>query len=257
MKIKEWVSKNVHYIYVTTFIIALVVFAILSSKYTTKVNDEINGLNEEVIKLTEKNTDQTNILNKFKENSFIIINKQTLSNDMKTRFPQFSNKIATIIVDTVMEESGKYDINPIVLYALGIVESSHRYWIEHNKVTISVYGDDGKKHSVTTHAVGWGGVMWEYHSKMLKEKGIAEQRSDLFYPDVNIRATAAIYNKYMNMPLKKGTKHKDVSAQRRYFGGNFKSYSNKIKRQIVEIMVAELYKDEPTGSKNIKKENKQ
>ena len=42
----------------------------------------------------------------------------------------------------------------------------------------------------------------------------------------------AIYNMYYNMPLKSGVTNRDISAQRRYFGGNHKTYTDKIYKQV-------------------------
>jgi hypothetical protein len=186
--------------------------------------------------------------------SFVIVNKETLLNDMKKRFSKISPKVARVIVETVISEAKKYDINPIILYSLGVVESSHRFWIEHTKVLVSVPRTDGKgDKKIHVRAVGWGGVVWEHHYKMLQSKGIAQTRADLFYPDVNIKAAAAIYNMYFHMPRKNGAENQDVSAQRRYFGGNYKSYSDKINEQVVALVNAEIYRDKiKTKKGNVK-----
>ena len=75
---------------------------------------------------------------------------KTLLKDMKQRFPNISNRVAEIIVKTVLEESKKYNINPMILYALGGVESSHRHWIEHDKVTVQVENPDGSYKNIIT-----------------------------------------------------------------------------------------------------------
>lgn len=182
--------------------------------------------------------------------SFIIVNKQTFLDDMAERFPNISPKIAKVIVDTVIDSAKKYNINPIILYSLGIVESSHRFWIEHKKTLVTVQKENGKDtKKIYVQAVGWGGIVWEHHYKLLKDKGIAQTRADLFYPDVNIKAAAAVYNMMFNLPMKKGTSNQDESAQRRYFGGNYKSYSDKINEQVVALVNAEICR-----KNNVKKE---
>lgn len=221
-------------------------------------NKSLKNVNDSLIETIEANEqDKSKIrteLEALKErlsgSSFVIVNKDTLLNDMKERFQNISPKVSKVIVETVISESKKYNINPIILYSLGVVESSHRFWIEHDKVLISVKkenGSDTKK--IHARAVGWGGVMWEYHHKMLRDKGIAQTRADLFYPDVNIKAAAAIYNMYFHMDKKSGAENQDVSAQRRYFGGNYKSYSDKINKQVVTLVNAEIYRQK------IEKEN--
>ena len=257
---KKTIGMHKNKIYFGTLFISLCVVIIIS--YNTisdlqKINNSLSITNtmltsvskEKEFKLKEKDEqikekdEQLKTLNnKISENSFIIINKDSLLFDMSKRFTSFSEKTIKIIVDTIIEESEKYKINPVVLYSLGIVESSHRYWIEHDKVTLFIPNEDGKKEKINTQAVGWGGVIWEWHHKLLKEKGIADSRSDLFYPDVNIRATAAIYNMYYNMPLKEGVKNPNISAQRRYFGGNHKEYSDRIDKQVVALIKSEMYR---------------
>ena len=174
--------------------------------------------------------------------SLINVCKNTLLYDLKTRFPGISEKAAKKITDTIIIESEKYDINPVILYAIGIVESSHRYWIEHNEVTIKIPDEKGVNRSVKVRAVGWGGIIWEWHHKILKKKKIASSRSDLFQPEVNIRATAMIYNMFRKETLLPGIENSDISAQRRYFGGNYRHYSAKIDKQIVELMKVDLYR---------------
>ena len=243
-------------IYYKLVLIMLMIIAISSYSYM-RINELLqenktlmhtNLKLKETIKLNTKDKlkieRELKILkNKLNGSSFVIVSRETLMNDMKKRFSNISPKIAKIIVDTVIEEAKKYNINPIILYSLGIVESSHRFWIEHAKRLVVVPKESGKgTKRIYVRAVGWGGIVYEHHHKLLKEKGILSTRADLFYPDVNIRAAAAIYNMYFHMPRKRGTTNADESAQRRYFGGNFKSYSDKINKQVVTLVKAEIYR---------------
>lgn len=237
----KWLFKNIRYVFVT----CLVLF-ISSYSYI-----QINGLNAEINMLKSENGKQmalnTEISTLKNENdrlqstidmgSFVMVNRETLLNDLKNRFYSMSPEIADKIINSIISEAKKYNMNPLVLYAVGSVESSHRFWLEHDKVKIEI---DGK--SIIARAVGWGGVMWEHHSKLLIEQGIARNRSDLFYPEANIKATAAIYNYYFNMEKKDGVNSQEVSAQRRYFGGNYKEYSDKIQEQVAILVKSEVYR---------------
>lgn len=262
----NWFYRNFRYVFVIVLVLSVSIFAYTKINHlhltieriketNSSLNNEYDLLvleNKSILESSKKKDIQIKTLkDKIVDNSFVIVNKDTLMNDMERRFPKISKKVAKVIVDTVIDESKKYNINPVILYSLGIVESSHRYWIEHSKVTINIMDSTGKKEKVETRAVGWGGVIWEWHHELLKEKGIADARSDLFYPDVNIKATAAIYNKFYNMDLKKGVKNRDVSAQRRYFGGNYKVYSDKINQQVVEVVNTEIYRQDTEGE-NVK-----
>lgn len=175
------------------------------------------------------------------EPSFVTVNATTLLLDMSVRFPKISEKTAKIIVSSVISASKTYGVNPLILYSIGIVESGHRHTIEHKLVSITKKDKDGIKKKLKIRAVGWGGIVWEWHHRMLKEEGIAKTRKDLFSAKNNINAVAVIYSTYYNMELKKGTDTRDESAQRRYFGGNYKTYSDKIKAQVAIIVTNALY----------------
>jgi hypothetical protein len=256
-----WFGRNYRYVFAVSLALVIALFSFhkiynLQSHLATIKIEKITLVdkNKELhAKLTIADNELSTLRERLAGSSFVIVNKQTLLNDMTERFSSISPRVAKIIVDTVIEEAKKYDINPIILYSLGVVESSHRYWIEHPKSLISIPQESGKGYKkIHAEAVGWGGVMWEHHYKMLIDKNIAKTRADLFYPDVNIRAAAAIYNMYFHMDKKDGVKNQDVSAQRRYFGGNYKSYSDKINAQVVELVNAEIYRTNITEKENVK-----
>ena len=112
-----------------------------------------------------------------------------------------------------------------------------RFEIQHSLTTIVI-----NKKKLKIRAVGLGGVVWEWWGDKLKEAGIAEVRSDLFLPDVNIRAAAFVLNEMSKRELLKGTKSKDESMLRRYFGGNYKAYSDKIDKKVMSIVRPNLYR---------------
>lgn len=169
--------------------------------------------------------------------SFVMINRVTLENNLKY-YTKLSPKNKKIILDTVISEAKKYNINPLILYSLLDVESSMRFWIEHPKILVTF--NDGKKRYI--RAVGLGGVVWEWWGDALKKNKIAEVRSDLFGPETNIKAVAFILNEFSKRKMLKGCKSKDESMLRRYFGGNFKSYSDKIDKKVISLVRPNLYR---------------
>lgn len=252
----KWLARNNRYVFVTLLVLFISGYSFVKISNLQSEILLLQSENGKQIQLNETVNNQKQEIQALKErlsgSSFVIVNRDTLLADMTERFPNISPRVSKVIVDTIIEEAKKYDLNPIILYSLGVVESSHRYWIEHAKVMIEVPNANGAMKKIQAEAVGWGGVMWEHHHKMLIEKGIAKTRADLFYPDVNIRASAAIYNMYFQMPLKDGVKNQDVSAQRRYFGGNYKAYSDKINAQVVALVNAEIYRAKISDKENVK-----
>ena len=206
---------------------------LLQKQKLESYNKEIKKL-QDIIKTKDSKIDK---LERWQDQkSFITVNEETLERDIQ-RYTQLSDKNKKIIVNTVIEQAKKYNINPLILYGLLETESSLRFWIEHKPVRLKING-----RRMTVRAVGLGGVVWEWWGNKLKKAGIAQVRSDLFNPEINIKAVAFILNELSKEDLLKGTKSKDISMLRRFFGGNYKSYSDKIDRKIMEIIRPNLYR---------------
>ena len=216
------------------------------TEYTKIVNlkkqkiEKIQELTSQISKLKitiAKKDERIGEMKSWKNNkSFVMVNRGLLETNLK-HYSKLSSANRKIILDTVIAESTKYNINPIILYSLLHVESSMRFWIQHTPVNIII-----KKKKRRIQAVGLGGVVWEWWGDKLKVAGIAEVRSDLFNPEVNIKSAAFILNEFSKMDKLKGTKSKDESMLRRYFGGNFKSYSDKIDKKVMSIVRPNLYR---------------
>lgn len=239
----NWFGKNYRYIFVVILLLAVGLFSFykihdLQTELAATV-EERNSFKS----IVDKAEESKKLYNQLTGSSFVHIDGITLLNDIEKRFPNISTKAANTIIETIISESKKYDMNPLILYAMGVIESGHRFWIEHDQVYVIVPKENGKgTKRILIRAVGWGGIVWEIHYKMLKAEGIAQTRTDLFYPEANIRAAAKIYNVYFEMDKLPGTKNQDESAQRRYFGGNFKHYSDKINAQVLTLVNAEIYR---------------
>ena len=169
--------------------------------------------------------------------SFIELYKEDLQKDLDCNYPNVSTRNKKLILETIMEEADKYDINPLILYSICYAESSFRPYIEHPQTIIE---KDGKKISV--RAVGLMGVVWEWWSVQLVENKIAEVHSDLFDPVINIKAGAFVYNELYKKELHKVAKSRDESALLWYFGGPYLDYLHKIDTKISTFVRPKLYR---------------
>jgi len=227
---------------------------VIGSKYLNKSQSEFEIIKKELkkreIKLTNVSLEKEQLekriltlntkiknINSWKDKkSFILINRSLLEANLKL-YTKLSPRIQKIIIENVIETARKYNINPLIVYSLLHVESTMRFQIEHSRVLITI---KGKKKYV--RAVGLGGIVWEWWGEALKKEGIAQTRSDLFLPDVNIKAVGFVLNEMYKKPTLKGCKSKDESMLRRFFGGNFKNYSDKIDAKVMSIVKPNLYR---------------
>jgi len=173
------------------------------------------------------------IVYKEPKGNILSITMADLNDNLKTVYKHLSSKQRGIMLASIAKASDKYNISPIVIYGLISVESSFRTWITHKQVTI-----EGKK----DNGVGLGGIISIWWLDKLRKANIVETKSDLYNADNNIQAIGFILAEYKTMPLIKGTYDPITSALRRYFGGNYRTYSQKIKNQIGAIIFAKIYK---------------
>jgi len=201
---------------------------------TTTVQEQKIALNDnaKMLKIA-----QDNYRDVMENSSLVYVSKIELLEDLQKNYPEVSMKTKLLILETIISESEKYGMNPLILYSMCYVESSFRHWLEHETATIQ---KNGKPHKVK--AVGLTGVIFEIHKEDLIEANIIEKRGDLFFPDVNIKAGAFILNKYTNMDKLKGAKTQTESGLLRYYGGNFVSYTDKIKFKISDLIKDSYFK---------------
>ena len=194
------------------------------------------ALRTEIRQLQDQNTTiiyKDKIVYKEPKGIIASITMADLDNNLKTVYKHLSNAQRDIILTSIAKASDKYNISPIVIYGLIGVESSFRPWITHRQVTIKGKKDNG---------IGLGGIISIWWLDKLRQAGIVETKSDLYNAANNIQAIGYILAEYKKMPLVKGTSDPITSALRRYFGGNYKNYSEKIKRQVGTIIFAKIYK---------------
>lgn len=161
-----------------------------------------------------------------------------LYNDLSTRYSHISSTHRHEIMEAIAYVSDKHNISPLVIYCLISVESSFRWWIQHPLATVQDYN----KKKVKTRAVGLGGVIYEIWGKELVSNKVIETKSDLYTIKGNIHSIGYIYSKLKAMPLHPKAKNSIESGLIRYFGGGYKSYFNKIDKEIAQLLKLKVYK---------------
>jgi len=209
------------------------------------VENKLNSLEkitqEQKIALTDNakmlKTAHENYKDVMENSSLVYVSKIELLEDLQRNYAETSMKTKLLILETIISESEKYGMNPLILYSLCYVESSFRHWLEHDTATINKNGKP-----VKIRAVGLTGVVWEWWGDKLKDAGIAETRGDLFDPVTNIKAGAFVYNEMYHMEMHKSAKFKDESALLRYFGGDYIAYLNRIDAKIATFVRPNLFR---------------
>lgn len=230
-------KSYVSYIAVLLVVGAIVVTSVADhqwSKERSQLELATKSLKETTIKLKELEKEYSIISS---NGSVVYVGKEDLLNDLTTHYPDVSTKTKIAILETILSEAEKYNMNPLILYSLCYVESSFRHWLEHDLTTIT---KNGKQQKI--RAVGLTGVVWEWWGDKLKDAGIAETRGDLFDSVTNIKAGAFVYNEMYHMEMHKSANYKDESALLRYFGGDFVSYIGRIDAKIATFVRPNLYR---------------
>lgn len=162
---------------------------------------------------------------------------EDLYHNLATNYNHISKENRTLLLTSIAKAADKYKISPIVLYCLISVESSFRWWIDHPLVTVK--SSEGKK--VKTRAIGLGGIVYEIWGKELAQKGILETKSDLYSIEQNVNSIAYVYSKLKAMKLHPKANNAIESGLIRYFGGGYRSYFDKIDKEIAKLLKRKIY----------------
>lgn len=187
--------------------------------------------------MCEVNLNEVHIIEPIASKSYINIDRQDLVRDITQNYPTIPTRAKREIVDTIVEVSKQYNINPLILYAMCHVESSMNPYEIHKEMIITI-GDKKLK----INAKGLAGIVFEWWGEKLINAGIITNRADLLDPILNIRSLGFIYNELYKMPLHGSASTKDESAMLRYFGGDFPSYSKRIDDKIGVLISDKLYR---------------
>lgn len=213
-------------------IIIFVLLFLTGSQYYTivKLENDIKTLNLNLQKLNERVKQIEYIEGEF-DSLYINFQSEISQADMLKNYEYEAKNIKKNqekILSSILKYSEEYDISPIVLYSIIKTESEFLHHIEHPPVKL--------KSGKTIRAVGLGGVIWEFWGSKLKKEGIANSRNDLFNIEVNIEASAFIFNEFLKLKQLKNTSNKLESALARYYGSSKAGYQNKIAKQMSKIL---------------------
>ncbi len=169
-----------------------------------------------------------------------------------------SNKVGNIIQISMQKASEKYKLPIILMHAIFKVESDYMYWVKHPTVRVMVRGKE-----IITNAIGLGGIMWCFWGDSLKANHIAETKSDLYMPDVNVMASAYVLRTLIDDIVKNnpGLTKKNILSKviRQYYGAYSKNYLRKMQRftsklwmeQVASVLISNRTKknsDQQTAS---------
>jgi len=224
-----------------------------SSSSIADINLQVNS----VPVIVEKDSDSETEADEQETNEFdryiLTVSKKTLIKHAIMHYKDISLEKKKEILNEIFKVAKEYDINPIIIYSIIDVESDMRFWIKHPPVRVKVPLDANKTKfkTIKTQAIGLGGVIWEIWKYDLQREEIAQVKSDLYDPKINIRAIAYIYDTYRKLPLLKGTDSKAQSALLRYYGimmnkdGKVnQSYYQKISKSIFSIIQYSLFQSQ-------------
>jgi len=251
-KKSENLSKIILSILCTIIVIFGTLLIIQNKKYNNSQNNlnNINNTNKLlVLKIQELKEENKKLKNNFRDDdsdnkSLVYLVKDDLKNFILENYKDTSKRVKLEILEEVFIQSEKYNINPILLFAVCSQESSMRPWIRHSFVKVTVPLDIYWKHSkkIDTQAIGLCGVIWEIWKFQLIKNNIAEVKSDLYDPRISVRAMAFILDFYSNQKLAKETNNEIESAITRYFGitKNTK-YLDDINKFVGELTRSKIY----------------
>jgi hypothetical protein len=140
-----------------------------------------------------------------------------------------SRRTGYLIQSSIQKASHDYRLPMILMHAIFKVESDYRYWIDHPKVRVVVHGK-----TISANAIGLGGVMWCFWGDSLKANHIAETKSDLYLPDVNVMASGYILRTLINEEAQNNPQLSKLNILnnviRRYYGEYNKNYKMKMQK---------------------------
>lgn len=168
----------------------------------------------------------------------------------------YSTHVSNIIIDEIEKTSKIYKLPIGLMHAIFRVESDYKFNITHPTVTVPVHGK-----TITTNAIGLGGILWCYWGDSLKVKGIAENEIDLYLPDINVRASGYILRYLIDDEMNKKTLSVNNildNVVTRYYGAYSSLYLAKMERITSDLWMKRIAKELiKTFKKDVKNEKLQ
>lgn len=153
---------------------------------------------------------------------------------------EISKYVQSLILESIDSCSSKYNLPIGLLHSIFRVESEYRFYIDHPTININVRGSN-----VTTRAIGLGGIVWEFWSDSLRKHEIAESKSDLYLPEINIRAASYILRLMIDEESKKDS-NSSIFLNRvvkRYYGAYSEEYMKKMERVTSDLWMKRMSKE--------------
>nr|DAK25824.1 MAG TPA: hypothetical protein [Caudoviricetes sp.]DAX61710.1 MAG TPA: hypothetical protein [Caudoviricetes sp.] len=239
----EFLNTLLSFEFLFGIIIGLVI-VVFFNVYDSRNKEKISSL-ENIIKFNQEQfleydkriEEQVKIIKSLKND---LDNKESIddyfSKTMKNSINNFENISDTQkkkIIDNIFKFSEKYNINPVLVYAIIETESSFRPYLEHKRTYIPSL----KKH---IQAVGLGGIVWEFWKEDLKNNKIAYSRQDLFEIENNVEAICYILDVYRNYEKLPQAKNITESMLMRFYGSAFAKYENNVYNKIALLLTKDF-----------------
>ncbi len=179
-----------------------------------------------IIALTVSVVQYENLLNQSKIQLTQQFKKDIIDTDLEfvrqdiNMYGYISPYVTDKIVKEIENSSKKYKIPIGMLHAIFRIESDYRFYITHSDVILK----GGNK----INAIGLGGVVWYFWGDSLIKNNIAQTMSDLYIPEINIKASAYILRIIINEEVE-SVNESDLLNRiiTRYYGAYDKLYRDK------------------------------
>jgi len=177
-----------------------------------------------------------NVQDKIQKQSLLLPNNYELDlirADLST-YGYLSKSTQNLIINALLETSTEFRIPVGLLHAIIRVESEYRFWIDHPPVIRK-----GQK----VWARGLGGVMWYYWGEKLRKNKIAQNSSDLYLVDRNIKATGFILRNIIKSGKNINQENIMSYIQKKYYGANSKNYIRKMIKVTSDLWMNRMAKE--------------
>lgn len=221
-------------------IIAALCLVVVALAYGARkwVESSVAGASqEEPLRIQEVQIEPPKVQAQVIETPDIFADKKLLKSFVQDQNYKVFPALADIIIDAVFEASKKYDIPPIVLFALVQVESDFDY------TSVSKTGAIG----LTQISQVW---LDPTNDKSLIKHGVVKSKKDLYDPLNNIMAGGYILRHYVDEGIKRKESNPIRYGVTRYLGGYKNDHYNNLITGIWEYYVHTLLAAGPKEERN-------